>query len=230
MLCRLQAADAHGRPLPPVPQATPERGHEAGVVRIAAVDLDEQRPPLVVGGRHVVDAGDLPLGVGQAAGLDPELAQAGGHISQPRPAHRRSQGQPHDRRRHEGDQERGDRPDRGRLGQPQRPDAPEHEHPAAEALQRQRQVRQDGDDDRRCLGQPDVGEVGAPAAAEQRLGAGPRPDRQAAHCQGEGAGEHHCCSGLADDHEAAAHEGDQREGDGPQPDGVGEEAPDRLEP
>ena len=129
------------------------------------------------------------------------------------------------------DQDCGDRAGRRAHPHDRSAEHAEGDDPATEPAQRTDEVRRDGDDHGGGLGDPNVRKAWRLArAAERTVEVGPRADREPRRAQSHERGDEQRRQRLADHGESPAHERRDEEREREEPEQVGEETPQRLEP
>ncbi len=155
-----EPAQSQARALALVPEGAPQLFEEIGVVRVAAVDLDEQRTTLVVDAPSDEGARGLPRGRLEPLDGDAERPERGRHVGGLGVAGGGAEAQPHDRRRNDGREERREGRARRRVLHEDRPGGSEQQHPAPDPLERPNEVRPDREDGRRAQGDTEDRERG----------------------------------------------------------------------
>ena len=213
MLGRLEPAEASARPASGVEDRSPALLEQLRVVRVAPVDLDEQRPAVGSSPARQEDAGRLPGRRLEMLDRDAELAKRRRDVLRLRVPGGRAEGEPNGGGGDERDEEGGEgRARRGGFGQ-HRPGDAEQEHPPHRRLERPHEVRGDGEHDRgRCRDPQDGERRGVDPQAERVLDVGPVAEREACRDERGGCGRHDRRDRLEPDGVASGRDGDDHAG------------------
>ena len=229
----VQAAPSPRQSAAAVPDRAPERGDDLGVVGVAAVDLHQQRAPVVVDASNVEDAADLALVHDERSGANAELGERRRDVAETRPTCRRAEREPDPGGGGDPDQHRGDRSGRRADPHHRSTEHAEGDDPATEPAQRTDDERREGDDHGGGLGDPNVRKERCLARATERtVEVGPRADREPRRAQSHERGDEHRRHRLPDHSESSAYErrGQQREREEPQQVGAEPHRRDRATP
>ena len=220
VLGRLELAQRRRRARTPVPDPPPHPREQLAVVRVAPVDLDQQRPARRIDARARETPRRLALGVRQLRRVDAELGQPRGDVVQARPPRGRSPRQPQPRGDDDRDRQRRDDPAGRAAAADHRPEHAEHQHAAPEHLERAHEVRGHGDDRRRGLPHPQRREARIRPLAHRQPRRDPAQHRR----------QHERRQRLRDHHEAPPHQRRDDQRRRPQPQRAREQLPHRFQP